>query len=217
MPPLKYAVRLRASYETLRTTVAAWALRCEKVLCYQHEDRAENIHCHLLLEAVYDSVDTLKRDMRQHGIDLKGAGQLSFKTTYKMKDGTQMIISDATVPTYITYMSKGKYDPSYNKGYDPEFIAARKAAWVVHSSPDPVEDTHRDFETYVCKALTAPQYAIYEHTGPNKDLIRSLSFSYVFELRKRQWNRGTRNQWSDVYTTYCLRNNLIGQLNIPMV
>jgi len=212
-----YAVRLRASYETLRTTVSDWSLRSEKILCYEHNDKAENVHCHLLLEGVYDSVDTLKRLMRGHAVDLKGSGQLSFKKDFKLRDGTKALMTEETIPKYITYMSKGKYDPLFNKGYDPVFIAACKAAWFVHQIPDSVEETHGDFETFLCKELTAPEYAYTEHLGVTKDLIRSLSFKYVFNLRKRQWNRGTRNLWSDVYTTYCLRNNLINQIAIPMV
>jgi len=149
MPAIKYAVRLRASYESLKTTVADWALLAEKLLCYEHNDKKENVHCHFLLYGVYDSVDTLKRKMRSHGIDLKGSGQLSFKTSFKLKDGTMVDITDETIPKYVTYMSKGKYNPSYNKGYDPQFIDDCKAAWINHTRPPRGEALLLDFTKYM--------------------------------------------------------------------
>jgi len=214
---MKYAVRLRASYETLKTTIGDWALRCEKVLCYEHVEKRENIHCHLLLEGVYDSIDTLKRLMRTHGVDLKGAGQLSFKTKFKLSDGSSHTITDENKGRYITYMSKGKYDPMYNKGYEPSYILACKQAWTNYEHVSELQEQYNDFETHVAKALTEPRYAYLERLGPDKDFIRSQAFIFAFNASKRLVNRGMRNMWSNVYSTYCIRHELISQLNIPMV
>ena len=205
-----YAVRLRAGYETLATTIGAWAMRCEKVLCYEHDDRHENLHVHLLLEGVATSVDTLKNDMRARGIDLKGAGQLSFKTKFKLASGDVVNITDDTKGRYITYMSKGKYDPKYNKGYTADYIALAKSQWVVYDNkPDhPFKSVYEDFETYVSKQQSKLENEIYERIGLNKEIIRSWAFAYTFELEGRLIHRGQKTKWAMCYETFCIRHDL---------
>lgn len=211
MPPVLYAVRLRASWDALRTTIGAWALRCDKVLLYEHAERHENLHCHLLLEGVSCSIDTLKNDMRAHGIDLKGAGQLSFKSKFKLRDGSTINITEANKGRYVTYMSKGKYDPLYNKGYDPVWIAEQKSRWVEYdNTPEhPFKQVYDDFETFVCKALTAPEYAMVNHLGLSKDRVVKLAYDYTFKLHNRLCHRGMRQHMTDCIDTYCLRHGLM--------
>jgi len=218
MPPVLYAVRLRASWDAIQTTIGQWALRCDKILCYEHDERHENIHCHLLLEGVSCSIDTLKGDMRQHGIDLKGAGQLSFKTKFKLRDGTVVNITDANKGRYVTYMSKGKYDPKYNKGYEPDWIALQKSHWIEYdNTPEhPFKQVYDDFETFVCKALTAPEYAMVEYQGLSKDRVVILAYNYTFALHNRMCHRGMRQHMTDCIDTYCLRHNLMTALNIRL-
>jgi hypothetical protein len=84
--------------------ISDWALRSNQVVVYEHPEEG-NVHCHALLVGVYDTTNTLRNDLKKHNVPLKGAGQLSFKTA---EDDYQR---------YITYMSKGKYDPKYNKGF----------------------------------------------------------------------------------------------------
>lgn len=223
MPAVNYAVRLRASYEALATTVADWATRSGKVLCYEHPEE-NNVHCHFLLYGVYDSVDTLKRDMRTHGIDLKGAGQLSFKTSFKLKDGTKVDINDETLPKYITYMSKGKYDPKYNKGYDSEYLQSCKEKWINHIR-DPIHiQRYHEFIQYVFdeekKILPvrgqAPLSAIHcyacmfikQKDGyirmPQRKEIKDLKDNYALDHDLMSWSSFALPMESDIH----LRNRL---------
>ena len=210
MPPLLYAVRLRASWDALQTTIGQWALRCDKVLVYEHAERHENLHCHLLLEGVSCSIDTLKNDMRAHGLDLKGAGQLSFKTKFKLRSGDTVNITDDNKGRYVCYMSKGKYDPKYNKGYEPEWIALMKSHWVVYdNTPEhPLKQVYDDFETFVSKKQSLLENQIYERIGLNKDIIRAWAFDYTFALNKHIIHRGMKTQWACVYETFCIRHKL---------
>jgi len=211
MPPVLYAVRLRASWDALRTTIGQWALRCDKVLLYEHAERHENIHCHLLLEGVSCSIDTLKNDMRAHGIDLKGAGQLSFKSKFKLRDGSTINITEANKGRYVTYMSKGKYDPKYNKGYDPDWLTIQKSRWIEYdNTPEhPFKAVYDDFETFVCKALTAPEYAMVNHLGLSKDRVITLAYNYTFALHHRMAHDGMKKHMGWCIDTYCLRHKLM--------
>jgi len=216
MPSVNYAVRLRTSYETLKTTVADWALLSEKLLCYEHNDKKENVHCHFLLYGVYDSVDTLKRKMRSHGIDLKGSGQLSFKTSFKLKDGTKVDITDETIPKYVTYMSKGKYDPSYNKGYDPEFIAACKAAWINHPKSTRDEALLVDFTKYIDEVQEPKRVEARAEGRTAQWLHRCAVIFCVFKMNG-VLNVQTRKDIDMVRDSYGLINDIVsyGDVKTP--
>jgi len=140
MPRSDYAVRLRLPYENLRQVVSDWALRSQKMVVYEHPEEG-NVHCHALLIGVYDTTNTLRNVLRKHEVPLKGAGQLSFKT------------ADAeSAQKFITYMSKGKYDPKYYTGYDEDYLNSCKSLWVEHRKLSVDETLYAVYEK-----------AVYEH------------------------------------------------------
>ena len=58
-----YAVRITHSYEVAKPIVHLWAMKCEKILAYEHlGERTGKIHIHLLL--VNTSVD--KKAIEKH-------------------------------------------------------------------------------------------------------------------------------------------------------
>jgi len=85
-----------------------------------------------LLLGVHVTDETLKNVMKKHGVGLKGAGQLSFKQTYKSPDKVVIDVTPETAPKFITYMSKGKYEPKYYTGYDKETIDLCKSEWITY-------------------------------------------------------------------------------------
>ena len=215
MPAVNYAVRLRASYETLKTTVADWALKAEKVLCYEHNDKKENVHCHFLLYQVYESVDTLKRAMRSHGIDLKGNAQLSFKTSFKLKDGAKVDITDETISKYVTYMSKGKYDPSYNKGYDPAFVATCKLAWVNHKLSTREESLFAGFSEEMGVLLTKHcEDRDPERPGINLNIVHRVAVRFCLAKMNGILNVQTRKDIDMVRDSWALEHGVIGAQDV---
>jgi len=104
-------------------------MKCRRLIAFEHPEQ-DNVHVHLALVGVYETPENLKKIMRSHGVALKGAGQLSFKTSFKDSARNVVAITDETIPTYLTYMSKGKYDPSYVKDFSEEDISTAKANWV---------------------------------------------------------------------------------------
>lgn len=180
MPSVNYAVRLRASYEDLRQVVGDWATVADKVLCYQHSERKDNIHCHLLLTGVYQSTDTLKRSLVKHGLALKGAGQLSFKTTFK-DSLTKVVfdITDETIPKYITYMTKGSNPVLYNKGYDTDFLEQCRSKWVTYKKSDKDEEMYNEFCQYIYDRKKKELYQADE--TPTAAAIKIFAVDFVME------------------------------------
>ena len=203
MPPVNYAVRLRAPYADLATTVADWAMLAEKLLCYEHPEE-NNQHCHFLLVGVRVTVETLKGHYRRHGLELRGAGQVSFKTTFKNRTGVVLAIDDETIPKYITYMSKGKYDPSYNKGYEPEFIEQCKSAWIDYKASEPVtrdKEMLGDFSNHLMDYIKLQR--IDDIASLSVEAVRVLAFKFSVDRAFGVVNVQTRKDASMLYTSVC--------------
>ena len=142
MPARDIAIRLTASYEALMSTVSDWSLVSKQLICYEHPEPA-NVHCHLLLTGVYCLDQHLKDIMWSHGVTCKGAGQLSFKASFKTPEKKVVEISEEAYPKYITYMSKGQYDPKYNKGFSDDKVTSYKQAWTVYTrEPESIQILH---------------------------------------------------------------------------
>lgn len=180
MPASNYAVRLRTPYETLRQVCADWALLADKVLCYEHSEKKDNIHCHLLLVGVYKDTETLKRSLVKHGLALKGAGQLSFKTSFK-HPGTKIVaeINEETIPKYITYMTKGVNPVLYNKGYDATYLEERKSKWVNHQKAGPDQAVYEEFCAYVWERMKKDVYA--EGESPTAAALKVFAVDFVMD------------------------------------
>lgn len=199
MPAVNYAVRLTASFETLQTTVADWAMVSKHILCYEHPEPG-NIHCHLLLYGVYQTTENLKTIMRSHGVALKGAGQLSFKTTFT-ENKVKIEITDETIPKFITYMSKGKYDPKYNKGYD-EIIPTCKSAWITYTKEPPAYLLYLEF---------------FKIVEPNTRDVKSLArYAHAFSMgRHRSHTPTCRKEQSQLIDDYCYYNSISKEYRLP--
>ena len=108
-----------------------------KILAYEHlGERTGKIHIHLLL--VNTSVD--KKQLRNIAattkIPVSGNEWMSFK------------VADLE-PTYITYMSKGQIDPSYNKGYTEAELEEYKHKWVNQKSAVKLTEDDKIIEGWI--------------------------------------------------------------------
>lgn len=204
MPPQNYAVRLRAPAKELLPVCAEWALKCDKVLMYEHPE-PNNIHCHFLLTGYYGSVESLKGAYKRLGLVLKGPGQVSFKTTFKAQQ-VVIEIKEDTWGRYITYMTKGIYDPAYNKGFDPVYLETCKKQW-------------KDLRTYTKDEQHNIDYVEYCHQQAKKhgmtiddlDLgdLRTYAIKFAASVSGGNITTNARKIASMCYTTYGFNTGLI--------
>lgn len=110
-----YAVRISEAYQRLEPFFARLVdTGTPRLVVYEHP--GGHAHCHALLETKL-STDTLKNWVKKAlGVTVYPKTNWSFKTAEN--DG------------FITYMSKGQYDPKLCVGYTPEQIADLRARWV---------------------------------------------------------------------------------------
>lgn len=122
MPNVAF-VRITRSYEFLQRIIGAWALKCDKLIVYEHEgEKTEKIHVHILMYGMVDTWDNFKKIAKKllpDGEEFKGNEDWSIKKKYEYRPQDT-----------IKYMSKGTLEPVYNKGYTQEEVDAAKAAWL---------------------------------------------------------------------------------------
>jgi hypothetical protein len=184
--------------------VGDWGLVAKRVLCYEHPDPG-NIHCHLLLTGVYVTTQNLKDTMWAHGVPCKGSGQLTFSRTFKDKQtDKKMEITDETIPKYISYMSKGKYDPKYVQGYDEETLVLYKSQWVTFTKEPPSYQLFKRFEASVRLANTNP--TLKEITTHAHIFTMDIHKSHTPQMRKEQ---------SQLIDDYCYYHKIQKEYRLP--
>jgi len=106
-----YAIRITKSYDDLSGIFLKYNETSNVVVVYQHPDEG-NVHCHILLMECTVSTDTLKNYIR------KVVGQVE-RSEWSFKAGANL--------DFISYMSKGKYDPCHTHGIAVDEIAKYKS------------------------------------------------------------------------------------------
>lgn len=196
-----YAVRITYSYAELQRAVVALAIRCDKILAYEHVGTAtEKVHVHMILVGVRCDIKTLKDDIKRNGFAaIKGNAQWSFKT----RDKKYGDVEDS--PKYITYMTKGTLDPKYNKGYTVEQLEEAKKSWVdkpAQKNKDLVE--YYAFREVVPKDLPLTMMIGSKFVGDYAfSKVRDLARKYAF-AKVGVWNARTAAMGSMLYKTYCM-------------
>lgn len=180
-----YAVRLTHSYESAKVVVGLWAMRCNKILVYEHlGTRTGKIHIHLALLGTSVDKKQLRNIAMTTKLPVSGNEWCSFKNWDKNMD-------------YVTYMSKGLLDPVYNKGYELQELQTCKDKWVEPSNvikTDQTDDYLNNFDNHVFKIIPAGEIMDFYK-------LRTITKDFVF----RQCHTGSRARWDikmkNLYTT----------------
>lgn len=156
-------------------------------------------------------------------MDGKGNGFWSFKTVTKHHGP----ITAETAPKYITYMSKGVHDPSYNKGYELQELQQLKEAWIAPTNYNKSETNYLKFEHYfplsrletlhndnllqVARLTGAAHAQANQNRITKYDVVAKAARSWAFSIRNSIWDVQTACLAKMVLLTYCMRH----QIDIP--
>lgn len=197
------AVRITLPFADLSGTVRAWALKADKLLCYEHVgEKTSKPHCHLLLLGVTCNKERLKQVAKESGLAGGGNEFWSFKTAKHEAE------------RYIVYMSKGKFDALYNKGYETDYLQTCKEAWEQgEAEPSRDEKLCSEFEELVYQVVRDIEPKPYWYDGwvicRDAEMLRSLARSWAFKRNKLVWSGKTGSEAKLVFLTYCMRHGLI--------
>jgi len=97
---------------------------CIRLIAYEHTDGARP-HCHAYVEGATVSTDTMKNWIKRAlSVTTFPKGDWVFATPKP----------DQTPEGFITYMSKGKYEPCHNKGFEPNQVNTLKGNWLSYAT-----------------------------------------------------------------------------------
>jgi len=118
----KLAIRLTFPYDTIADVFKPF----EHVIVYEHEADAKvkRTHVHALVETDV-STDTLKYRIKKI-VGFVPKTDWSFKTEMH---------GEPVHDKLITYMSKGKLEPKYQKGFTQEVVDKYKSEWIERTKP----------------------------------------------------------------------------------
>lgn len=210
-----YAVRITLPFSDVSGIVRAWALKADKLLCYEHVGTVtEKQHVHLLMMRVACDPERLKQIAQSIQTCGKGNEFWSFKTKTKGHGP----IDEVTARRYIIYMAKGVHLPKYNKGYEDDFLETVKKEWEEKpevESPDSV--IFRSFMDHVYQLgrdepdehpFRAGTYLWEQDKGKE---LATVVRSWAFRCNNQIWNVRTASMAKMVFLTYCMRY----QIDIP--
>lgn len=129
-------IRVTVEWSQAVSAIELISSKVNRMVVYEHNSGGKNCHIHMYLETCSVSTDTLKNYIRKHVTLDKGNKVWSFK---KADD------SDC-----ITYMSKGKLDPCYVKGFTQDELIVYKDKWVERT---PETSTPKDTVTQYSMAM----------------------------------------------------------------
>lgn len=122
---LRFDIVDDTDYKTFLETLCADS---DRAVFYYHPDGKTDGKCphiHGLLYNYKYIDDTLRKNVKRN-FNLTSSTSCSVSNTFKR--GTKM--TELLYPRYITYMSKGKYEPVSSKGFSKEETDLAKFLWV---------------------------------------------------------------------------------------
>lgn len=152
-----YFIRVRMTWLQIQAACELISTKVDRMVVYEHvpEGNEDNTHVHMYLTDTQVSTDTLKnyikRSVTSEIPKVKGNEFWSFKTEYTPFGQTINLPIDEKC---ITYMSKGKLDPVYVKGFTQDEINVYRDQWdpTIKAAPSKkqsklmyvVKETHKE-------------------------------------------------------------------------
>lgn len=201
-----YMVRITHSYQDASGVVALWSQRCSKMVVYEHTGSlTEKVHIHMVIVGSDTHKKQLRNIAQATGLMLTGNKFCSFK---EFKGEERCMI----------YMTKGKHDPSFIKGFTPDEAAYWRSLWVDD------EKKSSDQVLYDKTFGSTTQERMYElWKQAHTELVEMHEKNYVpakfiyaktvakqaaFKANNNIWNMRTTNQYKMLVYTYCFRNGV---------
>lgn len=208
MPALSFFVRITRPYCDLSGIVAQWAMRCDKLVVYEHiGGKTEKTHIHAAIFKARCDKKTLKNAYSH--LRLSGNEDHSWKSW------------DEDL-TPITYMTKGVLQPSYLMGFSRDEIDVLKAQWVEPKdyvkrtcwqklyedfakvvSPKP--EWRFDYEGYISSTVVDP--AKFQREMYQSKVLKEV-FAFVRNKNGNTWSPNYVNQVKCCFFSHMFHLNL---------
>ena len=118
---MSYALRITKTGKELEAFWERLAGSCLRLIAYEHGDGARP-HCHAIVEGATVSTDTMKNWIKR-----------ALSMTVFPRSDWEFKSFDGNLKA-ITYMTKGKYEPVFVKGFESDQINTLKGNWLSYAT-----------------------------------------------------------------------------------
>lgn len=183
-------------------------LKFEKQIWYFHPygNKGKGPHVHALVAGGTVIDDSIRNAIKKFIPRLKEIKQ-SFAVSNTFERGTKM--NEDNIGKYVTYMSKGKYDPVYNDGFESDWVDVKKHEWK-----EPTSLRVGDLTIIANEVRTKPRmtqvacarlaYERYQQTYADADVnVRKLIRIVADVCKEHNFSRSYRNVQAIVQDVMC--------------
>lgn len=204
---MNYAVRITRPAAQLLKLFSSLSLECDRLVAYEHSENVSRIHCHIVIMGWSKTDDTLDNRIKAALNVSKLTDIASKKKSYKP---TGEYVSRPVDVGSISYASKGKYDPVYNKGFtDDEITQLKSKGYDVKSKE---KEHKKDAESSdVAFYNSFISYEFYEREHLPDDVrsrpmdfydVKRMAFNFCMKQFKVA-NVNCLNKYKMIVLTYC--------------
>lgn len=217
--PHSYFVRITRPYQDISGLVITWAERAKRLVCYEHiGDETEKTHIHIAVE----SSEICKKQMK------------NLVSKYRLKGNEDWTFKDYDEgDTAMVYMTKGKLEPKYMKGYTQQDSDKWKSQWVERKNKVKEDSNEELFnETFGDTDLLELEFKEYKRTTPamvtmmirrgdidtpeEYEDIKLTRFRFIlykarneaFWRNKSLWTNKAMNDYKMLVYSYIFRHNI---------
>lgn len=187
-----YAVRISLGQDEVHSIMSRWAPHAKQIVAYEHED-GNRTHCHMLVMGCKVGTARLKQlEQRQE----RGNAFHNYKTVTD---------TNGDMMKYITYMSKGKYDPFYNSTeylFTWKELEKLKDKWTAPAAPVTKKTTLDLYNEFEAQIRARPV-----NERSDRTWIRLHARTFLFAHHKMM-NQQYRNNMRDFEDTYAFKFHL---------
>jgi len=196
--PHDYFVRVTYSYDKIASMVSLWSCRSEKLVVYEHVgEKTEKIHCHILILGC----NIHKKQLRNLGstcVSLKGNELCSFKEC------------DQHWKTACVYMTKGKLDPKYLKGFSQDEAEKWKSEFVEPPHSEKVSSREKLYNEFF---QVLPDFDEVPASSRSEvywkfNYLKPYARRYAFQRNSYLWTPKAANDYKMLLMTYCFRYDI---------
>jgi len=208
MPLLDCFVRLTYSYELEQTKkiISHWSQHCEAMAVYEHVgEETKKPHIHILIKGCNITTKRLRQIAQEYNKLIRGNEVMSCKACTDKPDDS------------IIYMSKGKYDPVYYKGFQESIFAEKKALWVeAPAKTSRLQKSYEKFSVYfmekysnwIVEAEKASDWPL-EGCKRKFNLLCKEAQSFAMIDNHNMWSQRTNSDYRCYVLTFTFRQKWV--------
>ena len=179
------ACRVSRVFNDVSSAMQRIADNSDRIIVYAHNEGCERPHIHFLIENPQISTDTIKNWIKK---DLNTKIFCKTDWSFKQTFGDNQDVNYG----YISYMTKGKYEPVFQKGFTESEIKEYKDAWknpapktknLVQQKLKQKELTYRDIVNITIENLNGSSHPESICQELNKVLIANDRFIGRYKFR----------------------------------